>query len=90
MAGGVSGTVVVGVGARVVVVENLLESMEGTDLGNVDHRTRRIGGYVEIIIVSGPSSGSPEYTNPSQIMVSAHVVPTPSILTETMRLYLRR
>ena len=87
--GGVGGTVVVGVGAGVVGIENLLEGMEGTDLSSLGHWTGRIGGYVETIIVSGPSSVSPEYTNPSQIMVVAHAAPTPSTITETTWLYLR-
>ena len=62
--GGVSGTVVAGAGDGMVVMGSLLESLEGTDPSSIDHRIRRIEGYVETIIVSGPPSDSSTYTHP--------------------------
>ena len=62
--GEVSGTAVVGAEDGVADMENLLESTGGIDLSSIGHQIRRIGGYVETIIVSGPSSDSSAYTHP--------------------------
>lgn len=62
--GEVSGTVVAEERDGMVVMESLLESTEGTDPSSIDHQTRRIGEYVETIIVSGPPSGSSAYIHP--------------------------
>jgi len=60
----VSGTVAVEEGDGTVVMENLLESMEGIDPSSIDHRIRRRGEYVETIIVSGPPTDSSASTHP--------------------------
>jgi hypothetical protein len=84
-----SGTVVVELGDGMAVTENLLESMEGIDLSSIDRRTRRRGGYAEIIIVSGFPNIHLRALIAVQIAAIAHAVPTASILTETTRSCLR-
>ena len=89
MVGEVSGTVVAEAGDGMVVTESPLESMEGTDPSSIDHRTRRIGEYVETIIVSDPPSVYLCILIPGQIMAIAHAAPSASTLTETTQSYLR-
>ena len=87
--GEVSGMVVVGVGGGMVVMENPLENMQGTDLNNIDRQTSQRGEYAETIIVSGLPSIRLHSLIQVQIMVIVRAAPTASILTERMRLSLR-